>query len=75
GLKHFGKRRLGRSGLDTTLPLPDNVWAQDCSALIPPEATSIHSAYFEAPKVIQLMDEILRGVDRKVIQSRPPVAG
>lgn len=75
GLKHFGKRRLGRSGLDATLPLPDNVWGQDCSALIPPDAEGIHSAYFEAPKVIQLMDEILRGLDRTVIQSRPPVAG
>jgi esterase/lipase superfamily enzyme len=75
GLKHFGKRRLGRSGLDTSLPLPDNVWDQDCSALIPPDAKSIHSAYFEAPKVIALMDEILRGLDRKVIQSRPPVVG
>lgn len=74
GLKHFGKRRLGRSGLDGSLPVPDNVWAQDCSALIPPEAHDIHSSYFQAPKVIQLMDEILRGVDRKVIQSRPPVA-
>ncbi len=75
GLKHFGKRRLGRSGLETSLPLPDNVWDLDCSNLIPPDATSIHSAYFEAPKVVQVMDEILRGLDRKVIQSKPPVAG
>lgn len=75
GLKHFGKRRLGRSGLDTSLPLPDNVWDQDCSALIPPDAKGIHSAYLEAPKVMTLMDEILRGMDRKVIQARPPVAG
>ncbi|MBS1784408.1 MAG: alpha/beta hydrolase [Acidobacteria bacterium] len=75
GLKHFGKRRLGRSGLDGALPVPDNVWAQDCSALIPPDAHDIHSVYFQTPKVIQLMGEILRGVDRKVIQSRPPVAG
>ena len=75
GLKHFGKRRLGRSGLDRGLPLPDNVWDLDCSALIPPEATGIHSAYFEAPKVITVMDEILRGLDRGVIQSKPPVSG
>ena len=75
GLKHFGKRRLGRSGLDTSLPLPDNVWDLDCSALIPPGATGIHSAYFESPKVLTVMDEILRGLDRKVIQSQPPVAG
>ncbi len=75
GLKHFGKRRLGRSGLDPSAPVPDNVWAQDCSALIPPDAHDIHSAYFQAPKVITLMDEILRGLDRKVIQSLPPVGG
>lgn len=75
GLKHFGKRRLGRSGLDLSLPVPDNVWAQDCSGLIPPDAHDIHSAYFQSPKVIALMDEILRGLDRTVIQSRPPVAG
>jgi esterase/lipase superfamily enzyme len=25
GLKHFGKRRLGRAGLDRTYPVPDNV--------------------------------------------------
>ena len=74
GLKHFGKRRLGRSGLDRSLPLPDNLWDLDCSSLIPADATSIHSAYFEAPKVIAVMDEILRGLDRGVIQSRPPLA-
>lgn len=75
GMKHFGKRRLGRSGLDRSLPLPDNVWDLDCTALIPPEAGGIHSAYFEAPKVLAVMDEALRGLDRKVIQSQPPVAG
>ena len=75
GLKHFGKRRLGRSGLDLSQPLPDNVWQVDCTNLIPPDATGIHSAYFEAPKVVTVMDEILRGLDRKVIQARPPVAG
>lgn len=74
GLKHFGKRRLGRSGLDRTLPLPDNVWDLDCTGLIPAEAKGIHSAYFESPQVLQVMDELLRGLDRKVIQSRPPVA-
>jgi hypothetical protein len=27
GLKHFGKRRLGRGGgLDRNYPVPDNVW-------------------------------------------------
>jgi esterase/lipase superfamily enzyme len=34
GLKHFGKRRLGRSGLDRTYPVSDNVWDIDCTALL-----------------------------------------
>jgi hypothetical protein len=52
GLKHFLKRRLGRSGLDRTLgnghtPTPDNVWDTDCTEFfggIP--ASEIHGAYF-----------------------------
>ncbi|HJW10123.1 MAG TPA: alpha/beta hydrolase [Holophagaceae bacterium] len=75
GLKHFGKRRLGRSGLDASLPVPDNVWAVDCSGLIPADASNIHSAYFESPKVMALMAEVLQGLDRKVIQSQPPLLG
>jgi esterase/lipase superfamily enzyme len=67
GLKHFGKRRLGRSGLDRQLPLPDNVWDVDCSSLIPDGASNIHSSYFEQPKTIELMRQILRGVDRGVL--------
>lgn len=69
GLKHFGKRRLGRSGLDRSNPLPDNVWDIDCSTLIPPDATDIHSSYFEAtsPKTIELMRQLLKGVDRTVL--------
>jgi esterase/lipase superfamily enzyme len=67
GLKHFGKRRLGRSGLDRTCPVPDNVWDVDCSTLIPPNAGSIHSSYFDQPKTIALMRELLRGIDRQVL--------
>src|SRR5262249_8679941 len=67
GLKHFGKRRLGRSGLDRTTPLPDNVWAFDCSRYFKASQSDIHSAYFETPKVIDLMRAVLRGVDRTVI--------
>jgi hypothetical protein len=43
GLKHFGIRRLGRSGLSNRLPLAeassptDNVWDIDCSSFFPPE--------------------------------------
>jgi esterase/lipase superfamily enzyme len=68
GLKHFGKRRLGRSGLDGTQQVSDNVWDMDCSSLIPKNAGNAHSAYFDAPKITELMRQILRGVDRKIIK-------
>lgn len=68
GLKHFGKRRLGRSGLDHDYPLPDNVWDVDCSAFFKKNnATSIHSAYFGDPDCQKLMRAILQGVDRTVL--------
>lgn len=64
GFKHFGKRRLGRSGLDCRYDVPDNVWDIDCSDLIPRGERNIHSAYFEAKEVLQLIKQLLRGVDR-----------
>ncbi len=70
GLKHFGKRRLGRSGLDHSDKIPeDNVWDIDCSTLIPADATNIHSSYFEptSPQALDLMRQLLRGVDRKIL--------
>jgi len=73
GLKHFGKRRLGRSGLDRSEKIPeDNVWDIDCSTLIPPGAPNIHSSYFEptSPKTLELMRQLLRGVDRKILQQQ-----
>lgn len=67
GLKHFGKRRLGRSGLDRTVPRPDNVWDVDCTPFFTNDKDSIHSAYFEVPGTIELMRKMLRGVDRRQI--------
>lgn len=67
GLKHFGKRRLGRSGLDGSEPVPDNVWHVDCTKLIPKNVGNVHSAYFTSRKTIGLMRQILRGVDRNLI--------
>ncbi|SEA30911.1 alpha/beta hydrolase [Alkalimonas amylolytica] len=64
GFKHFGKRRLGRSGIDRRYDVPDNVWDIDCSELIAKNEKNIHSAYFETETVINLMEKILRGVDR-----------
>ena len=72
GLKHFGKRRLGRSGIDHDYPIPDNVWDVDCSRVFTSETVKnfpqgVHSAYFEVPDTIKLMRELLRGVDRTVL--------
>jgi esterase/lipase superfamily enzyme len=72
GLKHFGKRRLGRSGIDHDFPVPDNVWDIDCSrfftsATVPNFPQGVHSAYFEVANTIKLMRELLRGVDRTVL--------
>jgi esterase/lipase superfamily enzyme len=69
GLKHFGKRRLGRSGLDRSCPIPDNVWDVDCSQLISSNVggMQVHGAYFHSDDCYRLMRELLRGVDRTVL--------
>lgn len=71
GLKHFGKRRLGRAGLDDTYPVPDNVWDIDCSTLIDPNVNGIavHGEYFNPAeeKVYALLRGILEGNDRSVL--------
>jgi esterase/lipase superfamily enzyme len=71
GLKHFGKRRLGRAGLDRTTPLPDNVWDIDCTTLLDPHADGIqvHGEYFSPSEehCLQLMRAILEGTDRGVL--------
>ncbi len=87
GLKHFGTRRLGRSGLAhdpplvTQPPATDNVWGVDCSTFFPKEVTGeeIHGAYFgskHAPDgTIELMRQILRGVDRGVLATTGQLTG
>jgi hypothetical protein len=71
-LKHFGKRRLGRSGLDRTCPIPDNVWDVDCSTLLDPQINglNVHGAYFDEPKYYALMRDLLRGLDRSVLLAK-----
>lgn len=87
GLKHFGTRRLGRSGLAhdppsvTQPPATDNVWDIDCSSFFPPEVTGeqIHGAYFGIDNVpegtIELMRQILRGIDRGVLEKTKATIG
>ena len=77
GLKHFGTRRLGRSGLAnrpplvTTLPATDNVWDVDCSSFFPPNVSGpdIHGAYFVTDGTIEFMRQVLRGIDRGVLEA------
>jgi esterase/lipase superfamily enzyme len=73
GLKHFGTRRLGRSGLAVCPPTDkDNVWQVDCSCFFPDNLTGlqIHGAYFDTADVMSLMGDILRGIDRSVLDAR-----
>jgi esterase/lipase superfamily enzyme len=78
GLKHFGTRRLGRSGLATRPPAgKDNVWDADCSSFFPASigGGSIHGAYFDTPATIELMRQILKGVDRGVLAASGQLQG
>ncbi|PYJ36395.1 MAG: hypothetical protein DME84_10625, partial [Verrucomicrobia bacterium] len=77
GLKHFGMRRLGRSGLPNRPPLADpasptdNVWDVDCSSFFPREVdgAGIHGAYFLHDGTINLIRHVLRGLDRGVLDN------
>jgi esterase/lipase superfamily enzyme len=83
GLKHFGTRRLGRAGLAhrpplvTQPPQTDNVWDVDCSGFFPASVsgTDIHGAYFTTDATIELMRQILRGVDRNVLSDTGQLTG
>jgi esterase/lipase superfamily enzyme len=72
GLKHFGARRLGRTGLALRPPTDkDNVWDIDCSSFFPSSigGMGIHSAYFDDEQVLSLMRDLLRGIDRSVLKT------
>ena len=78
GLKHFGTRRLGRSGLAVSPPTgKDNVWDVDCSSFFPGsvDGMSIHSAYFETDGTMKLIGDLLRGLDRSVLETLGETAG
>ena len=67
GLKHFGTRRLGRSGLADRNKVFDNVFDFDITAYINRNDASIHSAVFDSAPAIDIVENILRGVDRNYI--------
>jgi esterase/lipase superfamily enzyme len=83
GLKHFGTRRLGRAGLAHDPPLvtqppeTDNVWDVDCSSFFAPSVSGqdIHGAYFVTDATIELMRQILRGIDRSVLVTTKATIG
>ena len=78
GMKHFGTRRLGRSGLAVSPPTgKDNVWDVDCSSFFPASVTGmkIHSAYFDNASCLKLMREVLRGIDRSVLDTLGQTVG
>jgi len=64
GLKHFGARRLGRSGLANEDKVWNNVFALDVSNLVAGQKNT-HSAVFDSPDALALVERILRGVDRE----------
>jgi esterase/lipase superfamily enzyme len=66
GLKHFGTRRLGRSGLADDTNVWDNVFDLDVTPYIDTQE-SIHSAVFDSPPAMEIVENILRGVDRNYI--------
>ncbi len=78
GLKHFGARRLGRSGLAVSPPTgKDNIWEIDCSSFFPASVggIDIHSAYFGPYGTLPLMQSILRGLDRTVLETLGQTTG
>jgi hypothetical protein len=55
------------------LPLrPDNVWDIDCSGFSPTTVNGmdIHGAYFMTDATIDLMRQVLKGLDRDVLVDR-----
>ncbi len=70
GLKHFGTRRLGRSGLANKDAVWDNVCSFNVTPLIEGASGSMHSAPLDMPKSVELIRDLLRGVDRKILLER-----
>ncbi len=66
GLKHFGKRRLGRSGLADATRVYDNVWHRDVSSLIS-GAPAAHSGLFDTAAGVSFLRQVLQGIDRQHI--------
>lgn len=71
GLKHFGTRRLGRSGLADENNVWNNVFELDVSKFVE-GIKNTHSAVFDSPDALALIERILRGVDREHLLPQQP---
>jgi esterase/lipase superfamily enzyme len=71
GLKHFGTRRLGRSGLADDDNVWNNVFDVDVSKFVAGDKNT-HSAVFDSPDALALVERILRGVDRDHLLPQQP---
>lgn len=69
GLKHFGKRRLGRSGLADQKAVYDNVFDLDVTNVLPKNAKNIHSAVFDNAATLKTLRLLLIGRDRGLLTS------
>ena len=58
---------VGRSGLADRTKVFDNVFDFDITAYINRKDASIHSAVFDSAPAIDIVENILRGVDRNYI--------
>jgi hypothetical protein len=60
------------AALSTSCSPTDNVWAIDCSSLFPSTVSrmEIHGAYFMIGATINLMRQVLKGLDRDVLVDR-----
>jgi esterase/lipase superfamily enzyme len=67
GLKHFGKRRLGRSGLADPDEVYDNVFDLDITRVLPPAAKNMHSAVFDHAATRRILRLMLQGRDRRLL--------
>jgi hypothetical protein len=55
----------------------DNVWDVDCSSFFPPDLSTwlIHGAYFYHDGTLALMRQVLRGIDRGVLDTSSALHG
>ena len=71
GLKHFGKRRLGRSGLADPTTIYDNIFDLDVTNILPKSAANIHSAVFDNAATLKVLRLLLMGRDRELLTTNP----